>query len=129
MITTWKLAPCIAAGNVLIIKAAELTPLYASNSLSSSKPGSSSVVNIITGLGTVTGRDLSEHMSVSKIAFTGSGTAGRQIIIAAAKSNLKKVTIELGGKSASIIFDYADFDNALFWRRWVSQHTMARFVS
>lgn len=61
------------------------------------------VINILTGLGTEAGRALSSHMEISKLAFTGSGAVGRQIMIAAAKSNLKKVTLELGGKSASII--------------------------
>jgi aldehyde dehydrogenase (NAD+) len=117
MITIWKLAPCIAAGNVLIIKTAELSPLYGLKLAQLVKeagfpPG---VINILTGLGTEAGRALSSHMEISKIAFTGSGTVGRQIMIAAAKSNLKKVTLELGGKSASIIFDDADLDNAVFW--------------
>jgi aldehyde dehydrogenase (NAD+) len=73
------------------------------------------VVNIITGLGNVAGSALSEHMEIKKLAFTGSGLVGRQIMISAAKSNLKKVTLELGGKSASIVFDDADIQNAVFW--------------
>jgi aldehyde dehydrogenase (NAD+) len=116
MITIWKLAPCIAAGNVLITKTAEFTPLYGLKHAQLIKeagfpPG---VINILTGLGTEAGRALSEHMETHKLAFTGSGPVGRQIMIAAARSNLKKVTLELGGKSASIIFDDADLDNAVF---------------
>jgi aldehyde dehydrogenase (NAD+) len=117
MITIWKLAPAIAAGNVLIIKTAELTPLYgiklAQLVLEAGFPAG--VIQILTGLGTVTGKAMSQHMEISKLAFTGSGTVGRQIMIEAARSNLKKVTLELGGKSPSIIFDDADLENAVFW--------------
>jgi len=117
MITIWKLAPAIAAGNVLIIKTAELTPLYgiklAQLVLEAGFPAG--VIQILTGLGTVTGKAMSQHMEISKLAFTGSGAVGRQIMIEAARSNLKKVTLELGGKSPSIIFDDADLENAVFW--------------
>jgi aldehyde dehydrogenase (NAD+) len=117
MITCWKIGPCIAGGNVLIIKTAELSPLYGIKLAQLVKeagfpPG---VINIVTGLGSVAGQALSEHMDVKKIAFTGSGGVGRQILIASAKTNLKKVTLELGGKGASIIFDDADLENAVFW--------------
>lgn len=117
MITCWKLAPCIAAGNVLILKTAELTPLYGLKLAQLVKeagfpPG---VINILTGLGAKAGQALAEHMDVHKLAFTGSGAVGRKILIASATSNLKKVTLELGGKGASIIFDDADLDNAVFW--------------
>lgn len=117
MITIWKLAPAIAAGNVLIIKTAELTPLYgiklAQLVLEAGFPPG--VIQILTGLGTVAGKAISQHMDISKLAFTGSGTVGRQIMIEAARSNLKKVTLELGGKSPSIVFDDADLENAVFW--------------
>jgi aldehyde dehydrogenase (NAD+) len=117
MITIWKLAPAIAAGNVLIIKTAELTPLYgiklAQLVIEAGFPAG--VIQILTGLGTVTGKAMSQHMEISKLAFTGSGAVGRQIMIEAARSNLKKVTLELGGKSPSIIFDDADLENAVFW--------------
>ncbi|EEP79751.1 aldehyde dehydrogenase [Uncinocarpus reesii 1704] len=73
------------------------------------------VVNIVTGLGPVAGRALSEHMEVRKIAFTGSTLTGRAILKAAASSNLKKVSLELGGKGPTIIFDDADLENAVFW--------------
>ncbi|XWX01648.1 hypothetical protein V2A60_009676 [Cordyceps javanica] len=117
MITIWKLAPAIAAGNVLIIKTPELTPLYGQKLASLIKeagfpPG---VVNVICGYGAVAGQALAEHHGVKKLAFTGSGPVGRQILKAAASSNLKKVTLELGGKSPSIVFADADLQNALFW--------------
>ncbi|KAM3528754.1 hypothetical protein MY4038_005759 [Beauveria bassiana] len=117
MITIWKLAPAIAAGNVLIIKTPELTPLYAQKLASLIKeagfpPG---VVNVLCGYGHVAGQALAEHNGVKKISFTGSGPVGRQIMKAAAASNLKKVTLELGGKGPSIVFADADVPNALFW--------------
>lgn len=117
MITIWKLAPAIAAGNVLIIKTPELAPLYGQKLASLVKeagfpPG---VVNIICGHGSVAGQALAEHGGIKKIAFTGSGPVGREILRAAAGSNLKKVTLELGGKGPSIVFADADLDNAVFW--------------
>ncbi|KAH6663808.1 Aldehyde/histidinol dehydrogenase [Halenospora varia] len=117
MITAWKVAPCLAVGNVLVLKTAELTPLYGLKLATLIKetgfpPG---VVNILTGFGKTAGQALAEHMDVDKLAFTGSGAVGRGIMIAAAKSNLKKITLELGGKGATIIFDDADLDNAVFW--------------
>ncbi|KAF7558088.1 hypothetical protein G7Z17_g133 [Cylindrodendrum hubeiense] len=117
MITIWKLAPAIAAGNVLIIKTPELAPLFGQKLASLVKeagfpPG---VINIICGEGSVAGQALAEHRGVKKISFTGSGLVGRRIMHAAADSNLKKVTLELGGKSPSIVFKDADFDNAVFW--------------
>lgn len=117
MITIWKLAPAIAAGNALIIKTPELAPLYAQKLASLIKeagfpPGA---ISILCGLGAVTGQALAEHRGVKKIAFTGSAPVGREILRAAAGSNLKKVTLELGGKGPSIVFPDADLNNALFW--------------
>lgn len=117
MITIWKLAPAIAAGNTIVIKTPELCPLFGQKLAelivkAGFPPG---VVNILCGLGTVAGAALSAHMDVRKISFTGSSAVGKQVLISSAKSNLKRVTLELGGKGASIVFDDADFDNALFW--------------
>lgn len=105
MITIWKLAPALAAGNVLVIKTPELVPLFGQKLASLVKeagfpPG---VVNILCGEGAVAGQALAEHRGIKKIAFTGSGPVGRRIMHAAADSNLKKVTLELGGKSPSIV--------------------------
>ncbi|KAK1766022.1 aldehyde dehydrogenase domain-containing protein [Phialemonium atrogriseum] len=117
MITIWKLAPAIAAGNVLIIKTPELAPLYGQKlaSLVEEAGFPPGVINIICGHGSVAGQALARHGGVKKIAFTGSAPVGRQILRAAADSNLKKVTLELGGKGPSIVFADADLDNALFW--------------
>ncbi|KAK5263591.1 hypothetical protein LTR96_011022 [Exophiala xenobiotica] len=117
MITMWKLAPALAGGNTIVIKTPELTPLYGQKLAQLIKeagfpPG---VVNIICGLGHVAGQALAEHMEVRKISFTGSGPTGRSILRAAANTNLKKVTLELGGKGASLVFADADLENALFW--------------
>ncbi|CAI7594474.1 unnamed protein product [Penicillium glandicola] len=119
MITIWKLAPALVTGNVLIIKSSELSPLYAQRLAELVKeagipPG---VVNIVTGEGASAGQALSEHMDVRKIAFTGSALAGRKILQAASRTNLKKVSLELGGKGPSIVFDDCDIENALLWTR------------
>nr|GAT47899.1 predicted protein [Mycena chlorophos] len=73
------------------------------------------VVNVLVGYGPTTGQALSEHMGISKVAFTGSTLVGRKIMAAASKSNLKDVTLELGGKSPNVIFDDADLDQAVSW--------------
>ncbi|KAJ5474238.1 hypothetical protein N7475_003804 [Penicillium sp. IBT 31633x] len=119
MITIWKLAPALVTGNVLIIKSSELSPLYgqrlAELVLEAGFPAG--VVSIVTGEGATAGQALSEHMDVRKVAFTGSALAGRKILQAASRTNLKKVSLELGGKGPSIVFDDCDLDNALFWTR------------
>jgi aldehyde dehydrogenase (NAD+) len=75
-------------------------------------PGS---VNIVTGYGPTVGAAISSHLKIEKVAFTGSTLVGRKIMEAAAKSNLKTVTLELGGKSPNIIFNDADLDQAVNW--------------
>ncbi|KAJ5086176.1 hypothetical protein N7532_010947 [Penicillium argentinense] len=119
MITIWKLAPALAAGNVLIIKSSELSPLYAQKLAELVKETGfpAGVVNIVTGDGASAGQALSEHMDVRKVAFTGSAVAGRKILQAASRTNLKKVSLELGGKGPSIVFDDCDLENALLWTR------------
>jgi len=114
---SWKIGPAIAAGNTVVMKTAEQTPLSALVAANLIKeagfpPG---VINIISGLGKVAGAAMSAHMDIDKIAFTGSTLVGRQILKAAASSNLKKVTLELGGKSPNIVFEDADIDNAISW--------------
>ena len=117
---SWKIAPALATGNTVIVKTSELTPLSGLKIAALIKeagfpPG---VVNIITGYGHITGDALARHMKVSKIAFTGSLAVGREIMRASADSNLKKVTLELGGKSPNIIFDDVEnLDEAVFWSR------------
>jgi aldehyde dehydrogenase (NAD+) len=113
----WKIGPAVATGNTIVIKSAEQTPLsafYAAKLVKEAgfPPG---VINVITGLGRVAGAALSSHMDVDKIAFTGSTIVGRQIMKAAASSNLKKVTLELGGKSPNIVFKDANIEDAISW--------------
>lgn len=113
----WKIGPAIATGNTVVIKTAEQTPLSALIAANLIKkagfpPG---VINVISGFGKVAGAAISSHMDVDKVAFTGSTVVGRQIMKAAAGSNLKKVTLELGGKSPNIVFEDADIDNAISW--------------
>ncbi|KAF1956313.1 aldehyde dehydrogenase [Byssothecium circinans] len=114
---SWKIGPAIAAGNTVVLKTAEQTPLSGLVAAGLVKkagfpPG---VINIISGFGKVAGAALSSHMDVDKIAFTGSTVVGRQIMKSAAGSNLKKVTLELGGKSPNIVFADADIENAISW--------------
>jgi aldehyde dehydrogenase (NAD+) len=114
---SWKIGPAVAAGNTVVMKTAEQTPLsglYAAKLIKEAgfPPG---VINVISGFGRVAGAAISSHMDIDKIAFTGSTLVGRTILQAAAKSNLKKVTLELGGKSPNIVFDDADIDNAISW--------------
>ncbi|KAL8292701.1 hypothetical protein RQP46_001313 [Phenoliferia psychrophenolica] len=112
----WKLGPALATGNCIVIKVAETTPLsamYAATLIAKVFPPG--VVNIITGYGNITGAAISSHMRISKVAFTGSTLVGRTIMKAAATSNLKNVTLELGGKSPNIVFDDADIEQAAGW--------------
>jgi aldehyde dehydrogenase (NAD+) len=113
----WKLGPALAAGCTVVLKPAEQTPLSALYAAKLVKEAGypKGVVNIISGFGKVAGAAISAHMDVDKVAFTGSTIVGRTIMKAAASSNLKKVTLELGGKSPNIVFDDADIDNAISW--------------
>ncbi len=113
----WKIGPAVACGNTVVLKTAEQTPLSALVAANLIKeagfpPG---VINIISGFGKIAGAAISAHMDVDKVAFTGSTVVGRQVMKAAAGSNLKKVTLELGGKSPNIIFNDADIANAISW--------------
>ncbi|PXW35106.1 UNVERIFIED_CONTAM: aldehyde dehydrogenase (NAD+) [Williamsia faeni] len=113
LMATFKLAPALAAGNTVVLKPAEQTPLTALLlgevfEEAGFPPG---VVNIVTGFGDA-GAALSAHPDVDKIAFTGSTEVGKKIV-AAAQGNLKKVSLELGGKSPNIVFADADFDQAV----------------
>ncbi|RAH65613.1 aldehyde dehydrogenase family protein [Aspergillus aculeatinus CBS 121060] len=114
---SWKIGPALATGNTVVLKSAEQTPLsalYAAKLvLEAGIPAG--VVNVISGFGRVAGAAISSHMDIDKVAFTGSTLVGRTIMQAAAKSNLKKVTLELGGKSPNIVFNDADIDNAITW--------------
>ena len=115
LMQAWKLAPALAAGNTVILKPAEQTPLTALRVgeliLEAGFP--EGVVNILPGYGPTAGAALAWHHDVDKVAFTGSTEVGHLIMEAAAKSNLKRVTLELGGKSPNIVFADADMDQAI----------------
>lgn len=120
LMAIWKLGPALAAGNTLVLKPAEQTPLtalYLADLIREAgfPPG---VVNIITGPGEPTGAAMSAHMDIAKIAFTGSTAVGAKIMEAAAKSNLKHVSLELGGKSPNVIFADADLVAAVRGAQW-----------
>lgn len=113
----WKIGPALATGNVIVMKTAEQTPLSALVFTQFIKeagfpPG---VFNLLSGFGKTAGAAIASHMDVDKVAFTGSTVVGRAIMKAAAASNLKKVTLELGGKSPNIVFDDADIESAISW--------------
>ncbi len=114
MIGMWKIAPALACGCALVVKPAELTSLsiLRIGELAMEAGFPAGVLNVVPGFGKVAGQALVDHMDVDKITFTGSPTVGRQILQGAA-GNLKRVTLELGGKSANIIFPDADIDAAV----------------
>ena len=113
VIAAWKLAPALAAGNTVVLKPAELTPLsaLAFAEIAGEAGVPPGVVNVVAGPGRTCGQRLVEHPDVAKIAFTGSTEVGRSIAAAAA-GTLKRVTLELGGKSANIVFADADLEAA-----------------
>jgi acyl-CoA reductase-like NAD-dependent aldehyde dehydrogenase len=112
-IASWKLAPALAAGNTIVLKPAELAPLSALRFADLAREAGlpEGVLNVVVGPGSVCGQRLVEHPDVAKIAFTGSTEVGRQIAAGAA-STIKRVTLELGGKSANMIFADADLEAA-----------------
>jgi len=118
-ISAWKLGPALAAGNTVVLKPAELTPLsalrFAELALDAGIP--EGVINVVVGPGRTAGQRLVEHPDVAKIAFTGSTEVGRSIAAAAAQT-IKRVTLELGGKSANLIFADADLEAAAAAAPW-----------
>ncbi|KAF0029530.1 hypothetical protein F2P81_018635 [Scophthalmus maximus] len=115
MMLAWKSAACLAAGNTLVLKPAQVTPLtalkFAELSVKAGIPRG--VVNILPGSGGMVGQRLSDHPDIRKLGFTGSTPIGKQIMKSCALSNLKKVSLELGGKSPLIIFSDCDMDKAV----------------
>lgn len=115
LMQAWKLSPALATGNTVVMKTAEQTPLSALRVgeliiEAGFPPG---VVNILSGYGPTAGAAIARHMDIDKLAFTGSTEVGHLVMEAAAKSNLKRVTLELGGKSPNIVFADADMDMAI----------------
>lgn len=114
MLTTWKLGPCLAAGNTAVIKPAETTPLSVSllGEIAKEAGIPDGVVNVVHGLGSVVGTALTTHPEVDLISFTGSTSTGKRIMKNGADS-LKKVSFELGGKAANIVFEDANLDKTI----------------
>ena len=114
MFTSWKMGPALAAGNTVVLKPSELTPLSTLKivELMQGVGFPDGVVNIVPGYGHIAGQHLAEHADVAKIAFTGSTIVGRKIVEASA-GNLKRVQLELGGKGANIVFDDANIKAAI----------------
>src|SRR6202795_5258105 len=115
LMQAWKLGPALAAGCTVVLKPAEQTPLTALRvgeliNEAGFPPG---VVNILPGYGPTAGAAIARHMDVDKVAFTGSTEVGHIIMEAAARSNLKRVSLELGGKSPNIVFADADLEEAI----------------
>jgi aldehyde dehydrogenase (NAD+) len=120
LLAAWKVAPALATGCSMVIKPSEMTPLttlkLAEYCTEAGVP--EGVVNVVTGYGPTAGDALARHMEVDKIAFTGSVRTARSLLKASAESNLKRMSLELGGKSPNIIFPDADLDraaNSAFW--------------
>jgi aldehyde dehydrogenase (NAD+) len=114
LMQAWKWGPALAAGNTIVLKPAEQTPLsaLAIAKLAQEAGFPDGVINVIPGYGPTAGAAISNHMDVDKVAFTGEGSTGKIVMTAAANSNLKRVSLELGGKSPNIIFADADLDAA-----------------
>ena len=119
-IAVWKVAPALAAGCSVVLKPSELTPLTALRlaelALEAGIP--EGVLNVVTGYGHTTGEALARHMDVDKLSFTGSVRTARALLKASAESNLKRVSLELGGKNPNIIFPDCDMDAALRSALW-----------
>src|ERR1700676_4162396 len=115
LMQSWKLAPALATGNTVVMKPAEQTPLSALRvgELLVEAGFPEGVVNLLPGFGPTAGAAIARHMDVDKVAFTGSTEVGRLIMEAAAKSNLKRITLELGGKSPNIVFADSDMEKAI----------------
>jgi aldehyde dehydrogenase (NAD+) len=127
MFCSWKLGPALAAGNTVVMKPSELTPLtslrLAELMLDVGFPPG--VANIVPGYGTTAGRRIAEHPDINKVAFTGSTDVGRQIVEASAQ-NLARVHLELGGKGANIVFADANLDAAIGGSAFASFHNQGQ---
>ncbi|MDQ8953353.1 aldehyde dehydrogenase family protein [Acinetobacter rudis] len=127
MFTSWKLGPALAAGNTVVLKPSEITPLSTLKIAELIKKAGfpDGVVNVVPGYGQTAGQSLAEHPDVGKIAFTGSTRTGQGIINASA-SNLKRVQLELGGKGANIVFEDANIDAAVNGAAWAIFHNQGQ---
>lgn len=127
MFTSWKMAPALAAGNCIVLKPAEITPLTSLKiaELMAQAGLPDGVVNMLPGLGSVAGQYIAEHPDIAKIAFTGSTATGRRIV-QASSGNLKKVQLELGGKGPNIIFEDAPLQAAVNGSAWAIFHNQGQ---
>lgn len=127
MFTAWKMAPALAAGNTIVIKPSEITPLSILRVAALMKEVGipDGVVNVVPGYGNTAGARLSEHPDIKKIAFTGSTATGRRIVQASA-GNLKKVQLELGGKGPNIVFKDAIIPAAVGGSAWAIFHNQGQ---
>jgi acyl-CoA reductase-like NAD-dependent aldehyde dehydrogenase len=119
-LTSWKLGPALATGCTVVLKPSELTPLTALKlgELAQAAGLPDGVLNIVPGFGDPAGDALARHPDVAKVSFTGSARTARRLLLASSETNLKKLSLELGGKSPQVIFADADFDAAVeacFW--------------
>ncbi len=120
LMSAWKLAPALACGNTCILKPAEQTPLSALRlgEILQEAGVPAGVVNILTGFGVPAGAAIAAHPGIDKVAFTGSTEVGRKILQASSASNLKRVSLELGGKSPNVIFADADLSRTIRGATW-----------
>lgn len=127
MFTSWKLGPALAAGNTVVMKPSEITPLSTLRiaEMMAEIGFPEGVVNIVVGYGATAGQHLAEHPKVGKISFTGSTNIGRSIV-AASKGNLKRVQLELGGKGANIVFEDANLAAAVNGSAWAIFHNQGQ---
>jgi acyl-CoA reductase-like NAD-dependent aldehyde dehydrogenase len=127
MFTSWKMAPALAAGNCVVMKPAEITPLTSLKiaELMAQAGMPKGVVNIVPGLGAVAGQYIAEHPGIAKVAFTGSTATGKRIVQASA-GNLKKVQLELGGKGPNIVFEDANLVAAVNGAAWAIFHNQGQ---
>ncbi len=126
LMAAWKIAPALACGNTVVLKPSELTPLTALRLAELAREAGfpAGVVNVVVGYGPVAGEALARHPDVDKLAFTGSTRTARALLQASAESNLKKLSLELGGKSPHLVFEDADLKaaaNAAFWGVFMNQ--------
>lgn len=115
LMVAWKWAPALATGCTIVLKPAEQTPLTALRmaELAQEADIPDGVINVVPGFGPTAGAAITSHMDIDKVAFTGEGSTGQLVMQAAAKSNLKRVSLELGGKSPNVVFADADLDAAV----------------
>jgi acyl-CoA reductase-like NAD-dependent aldehyde dehydrogenase len=127
MFTSWKMGPALAAGNTIVLKPSEITPLSTLRivELMTEVGFPAGVVNVVPGYGHTAGQRLAEHTDVGKIAFTGSTATGRRIV-EASQGNLKRIQLELGGKGANIVFADANLEAAVNGAAWAIFHNQGQ---